>query len=91
MITITRLGEVQEAALWMYFFEDIHIEHGEEHPDDAFPGAIDGSTLTISDAEKAYRMLTDCANDRDDEGDTEFRDALTRLATRVLKAAYRLK
>lgn len=33
-----------------------------------------------------YRLLIDAANGCDDQGDTEFRDALARVASRVLKA-----
>ena len=85
-ITITRLGPVQVAALGMHIFDPCLAEWGETHPEDAFPGSLEGSTLVVTDTEQAYRMLTDAANECDREGDREFRDALFAVASRVLRA-----
>lgn len=92
MITLTRLGDVQLGALQIYIFDPIHAENG-----DVFPGHLDGTTLHVEDADEASRLLTEAANSADPEGregdpysnrlDRAFRDALTGLSLRILRAA----
>lgn len=83
---ITRLGRTQVAALEMWIFDPCHVEWAEEHPEDRFPGSLDGTTLTVDDMERAYTMLCDVGNEADADGDCEFRDALFTVASRVLRA-----
>ena len=92
MVALARLGDVQLGALQIYIFDPIHAENG-----DVFPGHLDGTTLHVEDPDEASRLLTEAANCADPEGregdpecdrlDRAFRDALSGLSLRVLRAA----
>ena len=86
-IKINRLGDVQQSALNMHFFDPVHIDWREDRPGDAFPGSLDGSVLTITNVKVALSMLVDATNSADAEPDHEFRDALAAISTRLCKAA----
>jgi hypothetical protein len=79
------IGDLQRCALEIYVFDSAH-EPEEGEP--AFPGALDGNRLTISDPALAHAMLVDAANSASDgppEADLELWGALSRLASRVLR------
>lgn len=84
-----RIGPVQAGALEVYIFDPAHAE-------DAFPGDLmpnDGTARPKSytfivygtGIERAWSLLHEAANSADDDGDVEYRDALTTLARRVSK------
>jgi hypothetical protein len=77
-----RVGDVQAAALEIYVLDPVHAEAG-----DHFCGSLRGSVLEVTDLEPAWRRLVDAANDADGDGDWQLRDALTALASRVLRRA----
>lgn len=79
MIRIPHIGATQRDALEMYIFDPAHEEG-------SFPGALDGSTLIVTDRERAYNLLIEGVNSADVDYDREYRDALQRVASRVLKA-----
>lgn len=78
-----RIGSAQHAALVIYVFDGFHAAFG-----DAFPGELTDDALRVSAGERdrAFELLTDAANSADEDGDRELRDALTKLASRVLRA-----
>ena len=79
------IGDLQRCALEIYIFDPAH-EPEEGEP--AFPGALDGNRLTISDPALAYAMIVNAANSASDgppEADLELWGALSRLASRVLR------
>jgi hypothetical protein len=83
MTTATfRIGQVQQAALEIYVFDVAH-EGDEER---AIDGRLEAGKLVINGSlDSAHRALTDAANACDDDGDHELRDALTSLASRVIR------
>jgi hypothetical protein len=78
-ITINRLGDVQLGALDIYIFDACHEE-------DEFPGRVDSARLVVSDRSRAYDLLMDAVNSANEDNDPEMRDALARIASRVLAA-----
>jgi hypothetical protein len=81
-----RLGDVQAGAVEVYLLDVAHVEWARDFGEPAFPGRLEGHVLVVDDAERdaAWRMIVDAANDCDDSGDVEWRDALQRIARRVL-------
>ncbi len=49
-------------------------------------GAVQNGGLRVTNKELGWRLIVDGANRADDEGDSELRDALTALGSRVLRA-----
>lgn len=77
-----RIGQIQQAALEIYVFDVAH----EDDEDRKIHGRIEHGKLVItSDLDGAHRALVDAANSCDDDGDHELRDALTTLASRVIR------
>lgn len=74
-----RLGDFQICGLEIYIFDPAH----DETP---FPGEMAGGVLTVTDLDRAWELLVDASNSADDDKDAPVRDALQRLASRVLRA-----
>lgn len=83
-----RIGATQAAALGIYVLDPAHEIDPESR---AF--SIVGSTLLVDldacdgDLDIAAAYLTEAANSADVDGDREFRDALTALASRLRRSA----
>ena len=73
-------GSVQAALTELY-----HGGHFDGDPP-PFPGELCDGGLRVTDKELGWRLIVDGANRADDEGDSELRDALTALGSRVLRA-----
>jgi hypothetical protein len=86
-MTLT-IGELQYSALACLVFEALDDDH-RLHDEQPFPGILQAEpmALLVDDdaAEQAWRIIVDAANDADDMGDPEWRDALQKVASRVLK------
>jgi hypothetical protein len=82
-----RIGDVQASAVEVLLLDVAHVEYAALVGEPAFPGRLEGSVLVVEDADRdlAWRMLVDAANSADDDGDVEWREALTRLSGRVLR------
>jgi hypothetical protein len=83
-----RVGEVQASAVEVLLLDVAHVEYAALTGEPAFPGRLEGSVLVVEreHRDEAWRQLVDAANGCDDEGDREWRDALSALASRVLRA-----
>ncbi len=89
---------MQHTGLDIYLFSALEcVEDGEEDETAAFPGALEDNHLVIECGQEdvAWRMIVDAANSADpdppsgdadcDRMDREIRDALTALASRVIR------
>lgn len=77
-----RIGATQAAALGVYVLDPAHEIDPESR---AF--SVVGSTLLVDvdalDLDAAAAYLTEAANSADNDGDREFRDALTAISGRL--------
>lgn len=81
MPTIANLGQSQIDALQFYFLESVHVEW-----DGNPPFRLDGKALVFDDKEAAFNALIDGCNDADADKFCDWRDALGRLASRVIRS-----
>lgn len=80
-----KVGELQASGLEIYVFDPAVHEGNEAFDEPHFPGSLEANVLTVTDPDLAFSILTDAANSADDSGDAKVRDAMTSLATRVLR------
>ncbi|MFA5053242.1 MAG: hypothetical protein WC565_04250 [Parcubacteria group bacterium] len=62
-----RMSEMQCSLMENYFFDPVWVEETSLMGDPLFPGVMRGKTLEVFDRDLAFTMLTDRANQLDDE------------------------
>lgn len=88
MTLCLRIGQTQAAALDLYVLDPAVVDGAEFMGEPVLRATITGAQLTIEndDLQEAYAAIVEGANSADNGDDAEFRDALTAVAARVLRA-----
>ncbi len=86
MTHVFRIGEKQASGLQIYVLDPVFHEPLFDDDPPPFPGELCDGGLRVTDKELGWRLIVDGANRADDEGDSELRDVLTALGSRVLRA-----
>jgi hypothetical protein len=61
------MSEMQSAVMEVYFFDPVWVEETKFMGEPFFPGVVRGKTLEVFDRDLAFIMLTDRANQLDDD------------------------